>query len=108
VDAETIVFSFVGMRTQETAVGDQTIINVKMEGETIGIEEVVAVGYGTQRRKDVTGAISRVTGDEIIQPSTLSFDQMMQGKVAGVTITQTTGAPGGNVNVVVRGLSSIT
>lgn len=107
-DDAILVFSFVGMKTQEIAVGSKTVINITMESESIGIEEVVAVGYGTQRKKDITGAISRVTGDEIIQPSTLSFDQMMQGKVAGVTITQTTGAPGGNVNVVVRGLSSIT
>lgn len=107
-DNAILVFSFVGMKTQEIAIGSRTVINVTMESATIGIEEVVAVGYGTQRRKDVTGAISRVSGDDIIQPSTLSFDQMIQGKIAGVTVTQTTGAPGGNVNVVVRGLSSIT
>ena len=104
----TLIFSFVGMRTQEIAVTGKAAIDVVMQEETVGIEEVVAVGYGTQRKKDLTGSISKVSGEEIIQPSTSSFDQMLQGKVAGVQITQTTGAPGGNVNIMVRGVSSIT
>ncbi|MDX9881902.1 MAG: SusC/RagA family TonB-linked outer membrane protein [Prolixibacteraceae bacterium] len=101
-------FSFVGMKTQEVVIGNKTTINVTLAEENIGIEEVVAVGYGTQRKKDLTGAISQVKGDDIITPSTSSFDQVLQGKVAGVQITQTSGAPGGNVNVLVRGISSIT
>ena len=104
----TLVFSFVGMKSQEIPVTGKELINVTLEDETIGLEEVVAVGYGTQKRKDLTGSISRVKGEDMITPSTSSFDQMLQGKVAGVQITQTTGAPGGNVNILVRGVSSIT
>lgn len=103
-----VVFSFIGYVSQKVTVGNNTVLNISFVPELEALEEVVVVGYGTQRKRDVTGSIARVTGDDIIQPSTLSFDQMLQGKVAGVTITQTTGAPGGNVNVLVRGISSIT
>ncbi len=105
---KTLVFSFIGMKSQEISVENVSVINVTLEDETVGIEEVVAIGYGTMRKKDLTGSISRIDGDEMITPSTSSFDQMLQGKVAGVQISQTTGAPGGNVNVLVRGVSSIT
>lgn len=106
--AKTLLFSFVGMKSQEIVIGDKTDFTIVLEDETIGLDEVVAVGYGTQKKKDLTGSISRVNGDNIIQASVSSFDKMLQGKVAGVQITQTTGAPGGNVNVLVRGVSSIT
>lgn len=106
--AKTLLFSFVGMKSQEIVIGEKTDFTIVLEDETIGLDEVVAVGYGTQKKKDLTGSISRVNGDNIIQASVSSFDKMLQGKVAGVQITQTTGAPGGNVNVLVRGVSSIT
>lgn len=106
--AKTLLFSFVGMKSQEIIIGDKADFTIVLEDETIGLDEVVAVGYGTQKKKDLTGSISRVNGDNIIQASVSSFDKMLQGKVAGVQITQTTGAPGGNVNVLVRGVSSIT
>lgn len=104
----TLVFSYIGFVTQEMAVGNQSTINVTMEEDVSNLDEVVVVGYGTQRRKDLTGSISRVDMENIQQPSTASFDQMLQGQVAGVQISQTSGAPGGNVNVLVRGVSSIT
>ncbi len=104
----TLVFSFVGMKTQEVPVAGKTSVDMVLAEDAIGIEEVVAIGYGTQKRKDLTGSISRVKGEEMITPSTSTFDQMLQGKVAGLQITQTTGAPGGNVNMLVRGVSSIT
>ncbi len=103
-----VVFSFIGYVSQKVTVGNNTVINISFVPDLAALEEVVVVGYGTQKKKDVTGAISRVAGDDIIQPSTLSFDQMLQGRVSGVQISQTTGAPGGNINVLVRGLSSIT
>jgi len=70
---------------------------------------VVVVGYGTQRKKDVTGSIVTISSKDMVPvPAANSFDQMLQGKVAGVQITQTSGAPGGNVNVLIRGVNSIT
>lgn len=107
-DDAILVFSFIGMKTREVPVDNQTVINVTMDEETVGIEEVVAVGYGTQKRKDMTGSVARVSAEDFIQPSQSTFDQMLQGKVAGLEIKQTSGAPGGNVNVLVRGINSIT
>jgi len=104
----TLLFSFLGYKPQELLVNNRTVINVRMEESIVSMAEFVVVGYGTQRRRDVTGSVSRVAGPELVQPSVPSFDQMLQGKVAGVQVSQTTGAPGGNVNVIVRGISSIT
>ncbi|MCG6189755.1 SusC/RagA family TonB-linked outer membrane protein [Maribellus maritimus] len=103
-----LIFSFIGYQTKEVEINSQTSIDVTLDEDVKSLDEVIVVGYGTQRKKDLTGSISRVKGDEMILPSTSTFDQMLQGKVAGVQITQTTGAPGGNVNILVRGVSSIT
>jgi len=107
-DAKELQVSFVGMVTQNIPIEGKTNFVITMEEETIGLDEVVAVGYGSQRKKDLTGSISSVKADEIMLPSISSFDQMLQGKVAGVQISQTSGSPGGDVNVLIRGVSSIT
>lgn len=101
-------FSFVGMKSQEFVVGDQTIINVTLADETIGIEEVVAVGYGTQKKSDITGALVSVKSEELKQMPTQRVDQALQGRSAGVMVLNTDGAPGGNTVIRIRGLSSIT
>ncbi|MEX2569115.1 MAG: TonB-dependent receptor [Cyclobacteriaceae bacterium] len=106
--SSVLVFSYVGYIRQEIAIGNQTSLDVQLRTDQQQLNEVVVVGYGTQRRKDLSGSISRITSEEFMQPSTGSFDQMLQGKVPGVQINQTTGAPGGNVNILVRGVSSIT
>lgn len=103
-----LVFSFIGYQSKEIAVDKQTVINVVLDEDVKKIDEVVIVGYGTQKKKDLTGSISRVKGDDLVQASSSSFDQMLQGKVAGVQISQSTGSPGGNANVLIRGVSSIT
>ncbi len=103
-----LTFSFIGFAQQDVLVGGRTEINIRLVPEITSLEEVVVVGYGTQRKRDITGSVARVTSEKFIQPSTGSFDQMLQGKVPGVQISQTTGAPGGNVNILVRGVSSIT
>ncbi|WP_293686816.1 MULTISPECIES: TonB-dependent receptor [unclassified Spirosoma] len=104
-----LVFSFVGYIPQEVAIGNQTSLEVSLKIDQKSLGEVVVVGYGTQRKKDLTGSIVNLTSKDLVPvPSATSVDQMMQGKVAGVQITQTSGAPGGNVNVIVRGISSIT
>ena len=101
-------FSFIGYTTQEIAIGSKSVVDVILLEDLKKLDEVVVVGYGTQRKKDLTGSISRVSSADLLQASTSSFDQMLQGKVAGVQISQTSGAPGGNVNILVRGVSSIT
>jgi TonB-linked SusC/RagA family outer membrane protein len=105
----TIVVSFIGYTLQEIPVYNRSVINVVLKTNQQQLQDVVVVGYGTQRKKDLTGSIVNLSNKDLVPvPSATSVDQMMQGKVAGVQITQTSGAPGGNVNVVIRGISSIT
>lgn len=103
----TLVFSFVGMKIQEIAVNGKTFINIIMEEEMIGIEEVVAVGYGTMKKSDLTGSIASVSSDQLNTFPTHSIEQALQGRVAGVQITSLNGSPGSEVKIRVRGSTSI-
>jgi TonB-dependent starch-binding outer membrane protein SusC len=107
LNAETLQFSFVGMRTQEVVVGNQTTINVTMVVDAIGIEEVVAVGYGAVKKSDLTGAVVSISKDDLQRSTATSFDQVLQGRAAGVFVVENTGEPGGGINVQVRGNSSL-
>lgn len=101
-------FSFIGYMSQEVSVNGKLNLNIILKEDVKALEEVVVVGYGTQKKKDLTGSITSISSEDLGKTPSLSFDQALQGKVAGVQITQTNGAPGGNVNIVVRGVSSIT
>jgi iron complex outermembrane receptor protein len=100
-------FSFVGMKMQEISVEGKTSINVVLEDETIGIEEVVAIGYGTVKIKDATGSVSSVSNENFNKGMSTSPEQLIQGKTAGVQITSASGEPGAGINVRIRGTSSI-
>lgn len=102
----TLVFSFVGMKTQEIVVGTKSSIDVKLEDETIGLDEVVAVGYGVQKKSNLTGSISKVENEAMLNRSITRAEQALQGKTAGVQIIQTSGAPGASPAIRVRGFSS--
>ena len=103
----SLQFSFVGMKSQEISVGGKTSINVTLVDETVGIEEVVAVGYGVQRKSDLTGATNRLSEKDMIKTLASSPVEMIQGRVAGVNITQNSGEPGAGMTVRIRGASSI-
>ncbi len=104
----TLQFSFVGMKTQEVVVNDQTKINVTLEDETIGLQEVVAIGYGTMRKQDVTGSISKTEGAEMTKSQNFSALDNLRGKASGVNIYSNSGQPGAyQSRVVIRGLSTI-
>lgn len=103
----TIVFSFIGMTTVEVNYTGQATMDVVLEEETIGLEEVVAVGYGVQRRADQTGATSRLTEENMNKSIATSPVEMMQGRVSGVNIIQNSGEPGAGMTVRVRGSHSI-
>lgn len=103
----TLIFSFVGMRTRELSVTGKTVLDVTMEEETIGIDEVVAVGYGTMQKSDVTSSISEVNVDQLSRQTTSSLDQSLQGLIPGVQVEQTTGNPGGSSSIRIRGSSSV-
>jgi len=103
----TLVFSFIGMETQELAVTGQARINVVMQESTIGIEEVVAIGYGSVKKSDLTGAVSSVNSDDLKNRVGATFDQLMTGRAAGVNIVQSSGEPGAGVTIKVRGSASV-
>ncbi len=101
-------FNFLGYDPVEILVGKESVYDVKLIGSAESLDSVVVVGYGTQRKRDITGSVTSLSPQDLQPGPAASFDQMMQGKVAGAQITQTTGAPGGNVNIVIRGINSIT
>ncbi|HZL08795.1 MAG TPA: TonB-dependent receptor [Prolixibacteraceae bacterium] len=103
----TLQFSFIGMRSQEVAVNGKNQINVVLSEESIGIQEVIAVGYGTQTKRDVTGAISHVKTTELEDLPVAQVAQKLQGQIAGVQINQTTGIPGQGMTIRVRGAASV-
>ena len=105
-EATILVFSSIGYTTEEVNIGGQSIINLEMLPNIQALSEVVVVGYGTQQKQDITGAISSVSSSEIQKVPVTSFDQALQGKVSGVSITQNSGTPGGNVSVRVRGVGT--
>jgi TonB-linked SusC/RagA family outer membrane protein len=106
-DTETLRFSFVGMKTQEIPVDGRTTFTVIMEEETIGLEEVVAVGYGTMQKSDLTGSVAVVDNSKINQRAITSIDQGLKGQVSGVQVIQPSGAPGQTPFVRIRGINSI-
>ncbi len=103
-----LLFSFVGMKSQEIIVAGNNQINVLMEEETIGLEEVVAIGYGSDSKRNISGSISSAKSSDIKDQSVVSFDQALAGRLAGVDIQQSNGAPGGGVTMNIRGVNSIT
>ena len=100
-------FSFVGMKGQEIAAGSKTSINVTLAEETIGIEEVVAVGYGTMKKSDVTGSVVSISNEKLANRPSTNVLQAIQGNIAGVTITQGSSVPGSSPDIYIRGINSI-
>jgi TonB-dependent starch-binding outer membrane protein SusC len=103
----TFIFSFVGYKTQELVYNGQTGVTIQLEEEANELNEVVVVGYSSIARKDITGAISTVNADDLKNLSINGLDQALQGQVAGVQVTQSSGTPGGGVTVRIRGATSI-
>jgi len=101
-----IVFSFLGMKTQRIAVDGKSIIDVVLTGDSNTLDEVVVVGYGTQRVKDLTAPIAVIKGSDLAKQSVANAAQALQGKVAGVQVINS-GAPGAGATVKIRGVGSI-
>ncbi|GAB3896017.1 TonB-dependent receptor [Larkinella knui] len=102
-----LVFSFVGYTSQEITVGNRTEINVSLLTDTKNLSEVVVVGYGTQKRSDLTGSVSSVKAQEIKNLPVRSVNEALQGRAAGVQVTRPDGTPGGSSDIVIRGIGSI-
>lgn len=105
---DKLVISIIGYQQKEVRVGKGNTLEIKMEQTAIKLDDVVVIGYGKARRKDVTGAISSVSGDELRKTPAATFDQALQGKVAGLVVQQISGQPGGGVSIQIRGVASVT
>ena len=106
-EATMLVLSFIGYATREVVIGSRTTINVGLLVDNKQLNEVVVVGYGQVRKSDLTGAVATVPVEEIRKVAVTSLDQALQGRAAGVQITQNSGAPGGTTSIRIRGGNSI-
>ena len=107
VSGQTLVFSYIGYVTQEIVVTDQKSLNVILKEDTEILDEVVVVGYGVQKKKLVTGATVQVKGESLAKMNTNSPLQGMQGQTPGVNISSTSGQPGSDMKVSIRGLGTV-
>ncbi|WP_209405331.1 TonB-dependent receptor [Pseudozobellia sp. WGM2] len=103
----TIVFSYIGYKSSEIQVNDRSEIDVVLQQDASELEEVVLIGYGSQRKSDLTGAVGQVDADELQERPVQSLNQSLAGRIAGVQVNTNSGRPGGKTNVRIRGFSSI-
>ena len=104
----TLVYSFIGFKVQKIPINGQTQINLKMESEVTALDEVVAIGYGTVKKRDITGSVASVSGDDLQAIPVASAAEAITGKLAGVQVITTEGSPDAEINIRVRGGGSIT
>ncbi|MDI9871023.1 SusC/RagA family TonB-linked outer membrane protein [Flectobacillus roseus] len=102
-----LVFSFIGKATKEVTVGSQTVIDVSLEDDIKTLGEVVVIGYGSQKKKDLTGSVAAINSEDFNKGNIASPDQLVVGKVAGVQITSNGGAPGAGSTIRIRGGASL-
>jgi TonB-linked SusC/RagA family outer membrane protein len=103
-----LVFSFVGYESTSVQVGDRTTLDiVQLKDASTGLDEVVVVGYGTQKKRDITGSVSSITAEQVAETPIVRADQILQGRAAGVQVTQTNSEPGGGTSIRIRGTNSI-
>jgi TonB-dependent starch-binding outer membrane protein SusC len=106
-EGTTLEYRYVGMKTKTAVVGTSNIIDIQLEYDLLGVDEVIVVAYGTQRREAKTGSVSVVNSDKIRDIPEASIDKMLGGKIAGVVISSSSGQPGSNTDVRIRGTSTI-
>ncbi|WP_224491276.1 SusC/RagA family TonB-linked outer membrane protein [Robertkochia flava] len=102
----TLVVSYIGFQTREVTVGDATVLNIDLVTDTQALDEVVVVGYGTQTKKEITGAVASIDAESIQAVNPQRVEQALQGQVAGVNVTTTSGSPGAASNIRIRGIST--
>ena len=102
-----LVFSSVGFLTQEVVVGNQTVIDLQLAPDVTALDEIVVVGYGTQKKSDIVGAISSVSQERIEQSPSPNVNQALQGAAPGIYISRGSGEPGNSGNIQIRGRTSI-
>lgn len=106
-EGQVLVFSFIGFQTTSRVVGTSSVLDVRLFEDENNLQEVVVIGYGTIQKKDITGAVSAINADKIKDQQVPSLDLALAGQMAGVVVTQATGAPGGGASVRIRGAGSL-
>ena len=106
-DAQTIIISYVGYVSEEVDIRDKNVINISMSPDLTALEELVVIGYGEQREDLLVSNIEKLKGNEFKNQTNINANQAIQGRLPGVFVTNSGGAPGGNTQVIIRGLSSI-
>ncbi len=104
---ETLVFSFIGYAPQEVSINNQTQINVTLKTDMTSLEEVVVIGYGTQSKQDLTSSVASVKSENFVKGNVIDAGQLLQGKVAGLTISVPSGDPTSSTQIVLRGQSTL-
>lgn len=102
----TLVISYIGYTTQEISVGNTQTFNITLQEDTKTLDEVVVIGYGTSRKKDITGSVASVKVDELNSVASTSVSQMLQGRVTGMSAIQTSAQPGAGISINIRGAAS--
>jgi len=103
----SLVFSFVGYQQKTVKIGARQVVDVALEQAVTELQEVVAIGYGSQKKSDVTGAISSVSSEDVEKTTSISLEQSLQGRVAGAQVVKQSGKPGGGISVQIRGPGSV-
>lgn len=103
-----LIISFIGYRTQEVAIKGRSAVNVTLKEDSQMLEETVVIGYGSVKKRDLTGAVSSLKSEDLLKTNPVSINQGLQGKLAGVQVSQADGAPGAGVNIQIRGANSFT
>ena len=104
---DVLVISYLGYATQSVNVGNQTTINVQLVEDASQLDEVIVIGYGTAKKSDLTGAVTRVSTESFEEQPITRVEEALQGRAAGVTVSRANGQPGGNIKVRIRGINSI-
>ncbi|WP_111708160.1 SusC/RagA family TonB-linked outer membrane protein [Lutibacter citreus] len=105
--SDVLVFSFVGYKNKTITVGANTKLNVKLDPDVAALDEIVVIGYGTAKKSDLTGSVSSISAKDLLKAPITKIGSGLQGKISGVNIQQTTGAPGQSMKIRIRGGSSI-
>ncbi|WP_199119426.1 TonB-dependent receptor [Pedobacter sp. ASV28] len=105
-NGQTIIFSFLGMEEQQFSIGNRTTFNINLKPNSTTLSDVVIVGYGTVKKGDLTGSVARIEREDFIRDAPTNILQAMQGKIAGVNVTQNDGAPGAGLSIRIRGSNS--
>ena len=102
-----LVYTFIGMQTQRAAVGQRTVINIEMQTDAQSIEDITVIAYGTKRKEDLVGSVSKIGADKIANSQASSVTRSLEGAVAGVTILSASGQPGTDAAIYIRGIGSL-